>query len=187
MKYEGLIEYAKEHTTKECAEHYNCSYKCMNNYLCKHNISHKLENRKGRYIKYACGETETRLYQIWVAMRYRCNNKNNRHYGAKGINVCKDWNDFNNFKAWSLAQGYNDSLTIDRIDNCKGYCPDNCRWVDNYIQHNNQGNNRYITYKDKTRTIAQWAKELELNGHTLYSRLQRGWSIERALETDTRR
>lgn len=187
MRYEGLETYAKEHTTSECATHYHCSYKCMNNYLCKHNIFHKLADRKGKPIKHACGETKTRLYQIWVAMRHRCNDKNNKHYGAKGIRVCKDWDDYINFKSWSLAQGYNDLLTIDRIDNSKGYCPDNCRWVDNYTQHNNQSNNRRITYRGKTRTIVQWAKELRLNSQTLYSRLQRGWSVEKALETSTRR
>lgn len=188
MKYIGLIEYAKKHTIRECMIHYNCSYKCMSNYLYKHNIPHKLEDKRGKPLKYTtCSETKTRLYQIWVAMRYRCNNKNNKHYEAKNISVCKDWNDFNNFKTWSLTKGYNNSLTIDRIDNSKGYSPDNCRWVDNYVQHNNQSSNRCITYKDKTRTIAQWAEELKLNRQTLYSRLKRGWSTERALETSIRR
>lgn len=187
MKYGGIIEYAKEHTIRECAEHYNCSYKRISNYLYKYNIAHKSECRKGKLLKYTCCETNTRLYQIWVAMRHRCKDKNNLHYGAKGIKVCEEWSNFANFKSWALSQGYNDSLTIDRISCEEGYSPDNCRWVDNYVQHNNQSNNKYITYKDETKTIAQWAKELSLNAHTLYSRLSRGWSIDKALETGVRR
>lgn len=187
MKYKGIVEYAKEHTTRECAEHYNCKYKCMSNYLRRHNIEHKLECRKGKHLKYTCSETNTRLYQIWVAMRHRCNDDNNRHYGAKGIKVCEEWNDFINFKSWSLSQGYTDSLTIDRINGDKGYSPDNCRWVDNYVQHNNQSNNKYIIFNGEVKTVAQWAKELNLNPQTLYSRLNRGWSVDKALETSLRR
>lgn len=181
MKYEGLKEYAKEHSIQECAEHYNCSYKCMSNYLCKHNIFHKLKDRKGKPIKYACGETETRLYQIWLAMRHRCNDKNNKHYGAKGITVCAEWNNFICFKEWAIKNSYNDKLSIDRIDNSRGYNPDNCRWVDNVVQHNNMSSNRLITYRGETKTVSQWAKEYNIVPQTLYSRLNRGWSISRAI------
>lgn len=181
MKYEGLLEYAKEHTTRECATHYHCSYKYMNNYLCKHNIFHKLVDKKGKLIKYACNETKTRLYQIWIAMRHRCNDKNNKHYGAKGITVCAEWNDFLCFKEWAIKNGYNDRLSIDRIDNSRGYNPDNCRWVDNIAQHNNMSSNRLITYRGETKTVSQWAKEYNIIPQTLYSRLSRGWSISRAI------
>ena len=184
MKYEGLKEYAEEHTIKECAEKYKCCYKCMNSYLYKHNIAYKKDcsKPKGKLsIAYKHGEINTRLYQIWLAMRHRCNDKNNKHYGAKGITVCAEWSDFMCFKEWALNNGYNDKLSIDRIDNSRGYSSDNCRWVDNVVQHNNMSSNRLLTYKGETKTVSQWAKEYNIIPQTLYSRLNRGWSIAKSI------
>ena len=184
MKYEGLKEYAKEHTIKECAKKYKCCYKCMNSYLYKHNIDYKRDYSKPKgklSLVYKHGEINTRLYQIWLAMRHRCNDKNNKHYGAKGITVCAEWNDFLCFKEWAIKNGYNDKLSIDRIDNSRSYNPDNCRWVDTIAQHNNMSSNRLITYRGETKTVSQWAKEYNIVPQTLYSRLNRGWSISRAI------
>jgi hypothetical protein len=80
-----------------------------------------------------------------------------------------------------MKNGYNDRLSIDRIDNSRGYNPDNCRWVDNIAQHNNMSSNRLITYRGETKTVSQWAKEYNIIPQTLYSRLNRGWSISRAI------
>jgi len=77
----------------------------------------------------------TRLYNIWYNMKDRCNNKRHiryKNYGGRGIRVCKDWLIFENFKKWALSNGYIDGLTIDRIDNDKGYSPDNCQWITRY-------------------------------------------------------
>ena len=74
----------------------------------------------------------TRLYTIWSGMRQRCNNPNRdayKLYGGKGVRVCDEWCDYENFKAWALDNGYQDNLSIDRIDPSKGYSPDNCRWI----------------------------------------------------------
>ena len=74
----------------------------------------------------------TRLYHIWCGMRQRCNNPNHHAwnlYGGKGVKLCDEWNDYPTFKAWALANGYADNLSIDRIDPSKGYCPENCRWL----------------------------------------------------------
>ena len=91
------------------------------------------------------GMKRTRLYRIWTGIKDRCLNPNSKYwnkYGGRGITVCEDWSsDFVKFHDWSLANGYQDDLTIDRIDNDKGYSPDNCRWTSYLVQENNRGNN----------------------------------------------
>ena len=75
----------------------------------------------------------TRLFNIWLHMKYRCSKENNsdyRWYGARGISVCNDWErDYSVFKQWALENGYQEHLTIERSDNDKGYNPDNCEWI----------------------------------------------------------
>ena len=82
-----------------------------------------------------------------------------------------------------MKNGYKDNLSIDRIDNNKGYCPDNCRWADIYIQANNKRNNHWLTYNNKTLTIAQWSRELGMKYNVLDERIRKGWSVEKALNT----
>lgn len=88
----------------------------------------------------------TRIYDIWRDMRNRCylpNIKNYKYYGGRGITVCSEWigdKGFQNFYNWALTNGYNDSLTIDRIDVDGNYEPDNCRWVTKSVQNANRRN-----------------------------------------------
>lgn len=132
------------------------------------------------------GKSHDRLYKIWKGMIDRCENVKNKsykNYGEKGISVCEEWHDVNNFYKWSKEHGYNLDLSIDRIDNKIGYCPENCRWVDKYTQNNNTSRNHIITYKGKTQTMAQWADELNLSYSAIKSRLNKyGWSVKKAFE-----
>lgn len=96
-------------------------------------------------------------------------------YGGRGITICDEWrNDFYSFYSWSIENGYKDGLTIDRVDNNKGYCPENCRWADLETQANNTRRNHYITYNNETKTLTQWAKLLNVNVETLRYRVNHG-------------
>ncbi len=87
-----------------------------------------------------------RIYHIWESMKSRCYDSKNKCYylyGGRGIAVCDEWkNDFLKFCDWALNNGYADNLTIDRIDNYKGYFPDNCRWATNLEQQRNKRNSK---------------------------------------------
>lgn len=133
------------------------------------------------------GMTNTRLHRIWSAMISRCENKNNNRYytyGARGIKVCPEWrSDFVAFYNWSMANGYDDNLTIDRKDNNKDYSPENCKWSTNREQANNKRSNRIIEYKGIRKNVKQWADYFGFNYKYFHEKLKKcEWSIEKLLE-----
>lgn len=122
-----------------------------------------------------------RLYRIWKGMRQRCNNPNHEayhNYGERGIKVCEDWDDYTNFKSWSMSNGYKSYLSIDRINNDLGYSPCNCRWATRREQSMNTRRNVKIFYKNKILGIEEWAEEFGITLSSMHHRLYRGWTME---------
>lgn len=139
----------------------------------------------GNRYNYKHGLYDHRIYKIWVKMRGRCSNPSYneyKHYGARGIRVCEEWNDdFMKFYNWSMLNGYSDRLTIDRIDNDGNYEPSNCRWVTQKQQCNNYSRNHLITHNGETHTMQEWGEMLGVNVSTMSTRAWRGWSDEEIL------
>jgi hypothetical protein len=123
------------------------------------------------------GKTNTRLYQIWINMKSRCYNKNvpeYKYYGAKGVIICNDWfNSFNVFYGWAINNGYDDNLTIDRIDVSGNYEPNNCKWVTEKAQCNNRTTNIYIEIDGEIKTLKQWCEIKNINYNMVFQRYQR--------------
>lgn len=131
------------------------------------------------------GKSNTRLYEIWTDMKQRClnpNQKTYKYYGGRGITICEEWlDDFMNFYDWAMENGYQDKLTIDRIDVNGKYEPNNCRWVTMETQLRNTRRNHFIEINGERHTIAEWARIYEINPQTINSRIRKGVSEQNAI------
>lgn len=152
-------------------------------------LQKEIASKIGFKILFKEGQMKNKKYQrirkILNSMRSRCYNpKNNRYknYGGRGINICSEWDNeqgIKNFYKWAINNGYQDNLSIDRIDNNGDYEPNNCRWVTNKEQANNRRTNRLITYNEETHTLAEWSRILNIKYSVLQSRLDNhNWTIE---------
>lgn len=131
-------------------------------------------------------KSNKRLYRVWTDMRARCSlitHQAFHHYGSRGIRVCTEWQDFAVFHKWAIENGYTQGLSIERINVDGNYEPSNCKWATQKQQNNNKTDNRYITFQGVTKTLMQWTEEYGLNYYTIWSRIQRGWTIEDAIVT----
>lgn len=131
------------------------------------------------------GMSRSRLYRIFNNMHSRVAGEDEAgktYYLARGITVCDAWSTFDPFMAWALANGYDDTLTLDRIDNDGNYSPENCRWVSHTENCRNTRRNRMVSAFGRTQCLAAWAEELGMAQGTLHSRvIRRGMTIEEAI------
>jgi len=123
-------------------------------------------------------------YRVWVSMKTRCLNPNNRtfaRYGGRGIGVCARWLTFSNFLA-DMGQRPSASHSLERRNNNGPYSPDNCCWATSEQQAKNRRSNHRITFNGQTKNLEEWADALGINRQTLSTRLnQQGWPVEKAL------
>lgn len=137
------------------------------------------------------GMTGTRLNRIWKNMKDRCSESakgtwRGRNYADRGISVCDEWKDFQSFAKWAMENGYEDNLTIDRIDTNGNYEPSNCRWATTKEQANNKRTSRFVEYRGKRCTVSELAEIVGINKRTLITRLNNGWSVEDAVSRPVR-
>lgn len=132
------------------------------------------------------GLTNSQLYVAWRNMISRCCNPKNtmaHRYSKRGITICEDWRrDFSAFAAWALQNGYEEGLTLDRIDVDGNYCPENCRWITRDEQYLNRSDNHFIEAFGERKTIKEWADSSGIKYDTIERRINAyGWSPERAV------
>ena len=118
---------------------------------------HAISAMKNANTKHGCSPHRgyTKLYNTWLRMKGRCNNPRStsyQYYGARGISVCKEWkNDFSAFRDWAMENGYQEGLSIDRIDVNGNYCPENCRWITMEEQQRNKRPSSEWNFKKKNK------------------------------------
>ena len=140
-------------------------------------------------IKYSRKEN-IRLYRIYHGIKARCYNQNERgykYYGARGIKMCAEWldpqNGFDVFADWAFANGYSDSLSIERVNVNGDYEPDNCKWIAKVEQAKNKRSTIWVDYNGQHIQLCELCKQKGLKYDTIHNRLFRfGWDLEKAIE-----
>ena len=152
---------------------------------CKHiNLAGQYSTDKAKIIW-----NNKRIFKIYQGMIQRCynpNNKNFKDYGGKGIGICEDWlNNPKSFEDWAISHGYENDLTIDRIDSNKNYCPDNCQWI-TLEENSRRANANFIEVDGKTLSGTQWAETLDFGKNTI-NKLIRKYPLNKVKELIRRR
>ena len=114
------------------------------------------------------------LRNVHSSMIQRCENPKRQQYsryGGRGIKVCEEWHNYENFRKWALENGYKHPLKLDRIDNNGNYEPSNCRWVTNTENCRNKSNNITLVYEGKEKCVKEWCEIYPdiLNENTIYT------------------
>lgn len=133
------------------------------------------------------GMSNSRIYQLWSQIKQRCGNENNLHYknyGGRGIRLCDDWMSFKSFYDWAILNGYEDGLTIERLDNNKGYSPDNCTFITKSEQSKNRRVNYRVNINGSVMCLYDACKHLYIDYSLVQNRIKNlGWDVDKALYT----
>lgn len=127
------------------------------------------------------GLSKTPIYKVWQGIKSRCYNPktiNYCNYGGRGITMCEEWLTFEGFYE-DMAESYKRGLTIERIDNDKGYSKENCKWATRLEQSNNKRDNIIITYNGETDTLANLCRKYNKKYITVADRYKRGWGVDK--------
>lgn len=121
-------------------------------------------------------------YRCMMSRCYRERDASYKFYGGRGIKVCEEWHDIQNFEKWVEDNPFSKGMTLDRIDSNADYSPSNCRWATKKEQANNRRNTIEIEWRGEMHTLGEWAEILNLNQSTLKNRYWRGDRGERLFE-----
>lgn len=132
------------------------------------------------------GLSKTRLYTIYNDMKQRCYNKKCAEYniyGGNGVKVCDDWLlSFRNFYDWAMTNGYDETLSLDRIDGNKNYCPENCRWATKKTQAINRKTTIFVEDNGIKICLKDFCKNRKLKYKLVQSRLKKGQELNIAIK-----
>lgn len=191
-----VVRYSHKEPHKNDKRYYHywvCRCHCGKEFLCTSNVI-----RNERYMSCGCqrnenisnsrkvhGMSNTRLFRIWSGMNNRCASYG--PYYRLGRRVCDEWSrtnekGFENFRDWSLANGYSEDLSIDRINNDGNYEPSNCRWATRFEQAENKSTNVRYKYNDEYKTLSEYSREYNVSRDVLKNRINSGWSVKDAIE-----
>ena len=129
------------------------------------------------------GATGTPMWQVWKNMHRRCSDMNSKdyvNYGGRGISVSEEWSDFNTFLS-DMGERPSDEHSLERRNNERGYCRDNCYWATKTEQNRNTRRTHWVALGDEHVSLAEAAERTGVNYGTLKSRIRRGWSDSQAL------
>lgn len=121
-------------------------------------------------------------YKCMMSRCYREADASYKYYGGRGIKVCDEWQDIQNFEKWVDEHPYFDGATLDRIDSNADYSPNNCRWATKKAQANNRRNSVIVEWRGESHTISEWATIMGINRSTLNNRYWRGDRGDRLFE-----
>lgn len=142
--------------------------------------------RREKFTRTTHGQRYTKLYKIWESMKRRCDSPRcdrYKSYGGRGIKYIPEWKNFEPFFEWAKSSGYQDGLSIDRIDPNGDYKPKNCRWIPLSEQAFNKTNSLIFTYDGETKCLSEWAEITGIPYERLYQRIRKlGQTFERAIE-----
>lgn len=132
------------------------------------------------------GESHTTLHNIWCGINNRCDptHAHSKGYGRRGIKICEEWYSYESFAEWARKSGYEEGLTIERIDVNGDYCPENCMWIPHKKQARNRRTTSWVEYRGRTMSLAEACEIAKMDYKLVWHRINViGWTFEQAIST----